>query len=213
MKHIDHCNCANNNYMNNGECLSCPEGSTSTYGSKHIDHCNCAANFFMNNAECQSCPQGSTSTAGSKHIDHCNCAANTYMEDGECEWYCFEKSQKIIDFKFNLNINASFQRVQINQRLLRALNTSAIVAVKQDIIWTLMANVRTALKIKIQIRDPLRKASAFSFLFSGINVLKFFFTGSLIRWQYFAAKWQRPLEETILIQSLPHQLQLSQPIL
>ena len=38
-----------------------------------------------------------------------------------------------------------------------------------------MANVRTALKIKIQIRDPLRKASAFSFLFSGINVLKIFF--------------------------------------
>lgn len=61
------CKCATNTYLkknSNNEyvCATCPEHSTSTFGSTNLNDCKCYVNYYMGgtNNTCQSCPEHSS---------------------------------------------------------------------------------------------------------------------------------------------------------
>jgi hypothetical protein len=73
--------CTNDQYDDNGSCLSCPANSMSPAASTGIESCKCQWNFWFTGTVCDACAANSISLMGSTDISDCNCM-NYYYQDG-----------------------------------------------------------------------------------------------------------------------------------
>jgi hypothetical protein len=95
---VDATSCDNNHYLSGGECVACPDDSTSTEAASTA--CRCPDNEYAEwsnggggSWSCESCPDGTVKSGGSvipqasEASDSCNadCASNQYWDGDSCE--------------------------------------------------------------------------------------------------------------------------------
>jgi hypothetical protein len=95
---VDATSCDANHYLSGGECVACPDDSTSTEAASTA--CRCPDNEYAEwsnggggSWSCESCPDGTVKSGGSlipqasEASDTCNgdCPANKYFADGSCQ--------------------------------------------------------------------------------------------------------------------------------